>query len=66
MSRRPDYKLGFLNKATDEKGNVGAAWLNEDSTITIVLNTQVQITGSADVILTLFPNKKPKHDLSTS
>lgn len=63
MSRKPDYRVGYLNKKTDEKGSVGGAWKNDDGTITITLNTQVVIQGCKDVILTLFPEKsKPKNE----
>jgi hypothetical protein len=54
--RKPDFKLRYLNKRTDERGSVGAAWVNEDTTISIVLNDRVVLRQHPDEILTLFPN----------
>ncbi|CAK0777750.1 hypothetical protein CCP3SC15_580017 [Gammaproteobacteria bacterium] len=59
--RTPEWDLRFLNKATDEKGSVGAAWNNEDGSIRIKLNTCVVLSAGPDCILTLFkkdPNFK--------
>jgi hypothetical protein len=54
--RKPDYKISALNKRTDEKGTVGAAWLNENGTISIVLDPFVTLTQTGkDLLLTLFP-----------
>lgn len=63
MSRKPDYQLAFLNKATENKGNVGVGWANEDGSIGIRLNTMVHLFQSPDTVLTLFPidhSKKSK------
>lgn len=30
MSKKPHYRVGTLNKLTDEKGTVGGAWINDD------------------------------------
>lgn len=53
-SRKPDYRLKFLNKDTDEKGELGAAWKNEDGSISIVLNAKVTISQNEMEVLTLF------------
>ena len=53
--RSPDYKVGCLNKVTNEKGNIGAAWINTDGTINIVLNNLVVLPASKDLVITLFP-----------
>ena len=55
MSRKPDYKLKVLNKKTSEKGEVGAAWLNEDGSISIQLNMLVVLKRKKNLVLTLFP-----------
>ena len=52
---KPHYRLKYLNKQTEEKGEIGAAWLNEDNSITVVLNPLVVVPQSKDVLLTLFP-----------
>lgn len=54
--RKPDYRLAALNKATEERNNVGAAWIYEDGRISISLNAFVTLTGSKDLVLTLFPD----------
>ena len=57
MGRKPDYHLGAMNKATGEKNNrAGAAWNNNDGSISVVLNPFVQLTASQDLVLTLFLN----------
>ena len=52
--RLPDYTLGALNKTTDEKNHVGAAWLNNDGTISIKLNPFIVLSASPDLVMTLF------------
>ena len=54
-SKKPDMRLKFLNKTTSEKGDLGAAWKNDDGTINIRLNAKVVLTQEPDEILTLFP-----------
>lgn len=56
--RKPDYRVGALNKETDEKGTVGAAWQNKDGTISVVLNAFVTLPiGGPHLLITLFPNE---------
>ena len=55
MSRKPDYRLKVLNKITEQKGEVGAGWANEDGSISIVLNPCITILGNDSLVLTLFP-----------
>lgn len=52
--RQPDYRLAALNKSTDEKSNVGAAWENDNGSISIRLDSFVVLKGSKDLVLTLF------------
>lgn len=55
--RKPDYRLGFLNKDNDERGTVGAGWLNADGSITIKLNVCVVLNANeANMNLCLFKN----------
>jgi hypothetical protein len=42
--RKPDFKISALNKRTEERGAVGAGWLNENGTISIVLDPFVTLT----------------------
>lgn len=53
--RQPDYRVGCLDKSDERKGNIGAAWLNTDGTIAIVLDPFVVIQGGKDRLITLFP-----------
>lgn len=55
--RKPDFRLKVFDKDTEESGEVGAGWLNDDGSISVRLNhwvvlDQRQLRGS---ILTLFP-----------
>lgn len=58
MSRKPDYRLGAMNKSTDEKASVGAAWINEDGTISVTLQMFVTLRANKNLVLTLFPERK--------
>lgn len=61
MNRSPDYYLKALNKKTDQRtGKIGAAWRNEDGSISVVLDMCVQLSENPDQVLTLFPNNLPK------
>lgn len=55
--RTPDYDFRALNKKTDEKTRVGAAWKNEDGSITVVLNRFVVLPTEPEWLFTLFPKK---------
>lgn len=54
-SRTPDYNVKAMNKATGEKARIGAGWLNEDNSISIVLNSFTVIEGNPNLLITLFP-----------
>ena len=54
--RSPDYRLKSLNKVTEASAKVGAAWINEDGTITVVLDPGAIVLGCPEVLLTLFPS----------
>lgn len=54
LGRTPDFDLSVLNKETGEKGKVGAAWRNEDGSISITLNSHVHLKQDKAEILTLF------------
>lgn len=58
MSRKPDYDMSAMNKETDEKARVGAAWANEDGTISVVLSPFIKLEVSKNLVITLFPVKK--------
>jgi hypothetical protein len=60
--RMPDYRLSALNKSTNEKNNVGAAWKNDNGTISIRVDYCVVIHSSKDLVLTLFPADYKKSD----
>ena len=54
-NRNPTHRLKFLNKRTEETGEIGAAWLNEDGSLSLVLNPMVVLRQSPDLVITLFP-----------
>lgn len=58
MSRKPDYRVAALNKKTDEKANVGAAWINPDGSIAISIEGFICLNGGKDLLITLFPVDK--------
>ena len=58
--RQPDYDLSALNKETEERGRIGAAWANDDGTISIKLNAFVVLRDAKDTVITLFPRDKDR------
>lgn len=64
-SVKPHYRVAALNKGTEEKGCVGAAWINDDGTIAIVLDPFVSLTQHGkQLLITLFPidGSEPKKE----
>lgn len=56
MAKLPEYRLKILNKVTNKRNNdAGAAWINKDNSITVVLNPGIVLTENADLVYTLFP-----------
>lgn len=53
-ARKPDYRLKALNKDTDERNTIGAAWLNADGSISISLEAFIVLQASPHLVLTLF------------
>lgn len=59
MPRSPDFDLSMMNKITDEKvHHIGAAWKNEDGSISIVLNRFVVLPADPQWVINLFPKQK--------
>ncbi|MES2367178.1 MAG: hypothetical protein V4563_14975 [Pseudomonadota bacterium] len=61
--RKPDFRVGAMRKleGMENKGNVGAAWLNEDGTIHVVLDPWIHLPRQdGDLLITLFPVKEKK------
>lgn len=58
--RQPDFTVAALNKRTDMKANIGGAWVNEDGSISVILNGFVKLEqeGRNELLITLFPSKK--------
>ena len=57
-ARPPDYRVKALDKTTDEGHSVGGAWVNENGSITIVLDRYVVLPGGSNTLITLFPVEK--------
>lgn len=53
--RKPDLWVNAMNKRTDEKRKIGAAWHNEDGSISIALDSFTVLEASPDLLVTLFP-----------
>lgn len=58
--RLPDYSVNVLSKKTEQRGKIGGAWLNEDKSITVVLDMLVIVPSDKDLLITLFPRKEEK------
>lgn len=53
--RKPDYWLKAMNKTTNEKRKVGAAWDNKDGSISIDIDAFTVLHAHPGLVLTLFP-----------
>jgi hypothetical protein len=53
--KKPDYRLKFWNKATGEKGTVGAVWKGEDGNLHLKLEAKVVLQQTPVEQLTIFP-----------
>ena len=56
-SRRPDYELKAWHKTSNASGEVGAAWNNEDGSLSLVLNPGCMLMFDPEIKLRLFPNE---------
>jgi hypothetical protein len=54
-SRTPDYVVKAVDKESGRKMRVGAAWLNDNGTISIDLDVFVVLEGSRRPTINLFP-----------
>lgn len=52
---KPTHNLKALNKKTNARTNCGVGWLNEDGSITIVLNPYIVMQPDKDIVINLFP-----------
>lgn len=58
MSRSPDFVVKLLDKTTEKRGRIGAAWTNEDASISISLDPFVVLPKYPnELVITLFPNE---------
>lgn len=62
MSRSPDYVVKALlddgsQSEVTVKGRVGAAWKNEDGSISIKLDNFIVLQGNPKLYITLFENE---------
>jgi hypothetical protein len=55
MSRKPDFWVKALDKDTNEKAKIGAAWQNNDGSVSIDLNPFVVLAARKSLVITLFP-----------
>lgn len=61
--RLPDYRLKVLNRENDYSSSIGAAWKNDDGSISIQLDHFVVLKGrghGGDIVITLFLNDKER------
>lgn len=56
-NRRPDYDIKALNKETQQRMKIGAAWLRDDGSgqIYIKLEPFVVLRGEVDMAITAYP-----------
>ena len=61
--RKPDYRVRVLDKVRGLKGTVGAAWVNDDGTVTVILNNFVKLEQDGHLLITLFKCKDGEREL---
>ncbi len=59
---KPTHQLKFLNKTTEERGQLGVGWQKPDGSISIRLNPMTVIRVTPDLVITLFPIGAPSPD----
>jgi hypothetical protein len=67
-SRKPDYKVSVKERNGSRKGVIGAAWLNENGSISIQLNpgTLLDYQTSLNCHIKLFPYEHEDTDTDTN
>lgn len=60
--RKPDYNVRAKRKASGESSFVGAAWKNENGSISVKIDPFVVLKGETDLLITLFPRDRPDQD----
>lgn len=55
MPRKPDFWVKAMNKATNEKRKVGAAWRNTDGSVSVDIDAFTVLASHPDLVITLFP-----------
>lgn len=55
--RKPTHRFKALNKETSETATLGAAWLNDDGTLTVKIDPFIVLTNAPGHVLTLFPEE---------
>lgn len=58
-TRKPDYRVKAMNKETNEKNTIGAAWLNPDRSISMVLDPFIVMSANKNLVITIFPIERP-------
>lgn len=56
LQRKPDFILKAMDKLTNEKSRIGAAWKEDDGSIAIILDRFISISGAEKLTIRLFPN----------
>jgi hypothetical protein len=58
--RKPDLVLKCMDKVSGQKsGKIGAAWINKDGSITLVVDFPQKVEANAAMVYTLFANDAP-------
>lgn len=58
--KKPDYWVKAMDKSTNQKRKVGAAWANEDGSISIDIDpfTVISTISNPNLVITCFPNNE--------
>jgi len=55
MAKKPTYRLKILNKETNTRCNdAGAAWVNKDGSISLVINPGIVLKEDKNLVYNLF------------
>lgn len=54
MSRLPTHRLKVFDKTSENRGELGAGWENDDGSISSVVNPGCSLVYNPDFVYTLF------------
>lgn len=58
--RKPDFHVRAMDKRKEEKSTVGAAWRNDNGSISVKIDPFVTLQGGGDLLIDALPDNREK------